>query len=162
MQFYFLLTAIPAVLATTTLSTITTSATTPDFPLATTFPKACAADNCARAITGLTNGTAHATNLADCSSLLATATVYPAVTPVISLVTVTATVTTPTAQVGYTAVVTGLGGALPTYVAACAGVSRWASACQCWGATAAAVTVQGTLTGTAPTWVMTVTSTVVL
>jgi hypothetical protein len=77
-------------------------------------------------------------------------------------VTVTATVTTPTAQVGYTAVVTGLGGALPTYVAACAGVSRWASACQCWGATAAAVTVQGTLTGTAPTWVMTVTSTVVL
>jgi hypothetical protein len=109
-----------------------------------------------------TNGTAHSTNLAGCCSLLATATVYPAVTPIISLVTVTATVTTPTAQVGYTAVVTGLGGVIPTYVAACSGVSRWASACQCWGATAAAVTVQGTLAGTKPTWVMTVTNTVVL
>jgi hypothetical protein len=77
-------------------------------------------------------------------------------------VTVTATVTMQTNQIGYTAIVTGLGGALPSYASACSGVSRWASACQCWGATAAAVTVHGTLTGTAPTWVMTVTSTVVV
>jgi hypothetical protein len=117
--------------------------------------RACAGNNCNRAVTGTRDGLLPASvRSADCASFLKT-TVTPAA------VTVTATIDpddAPSSAVvkkdflfGRQATVSA--SVLPTYVAAaCSGAAAYASACSCFGVT-------GTVT-TAPTPTVTVTTTI--
>ncbi|ATY60167.1 hypothetical protein A9K55_005499 [Cordyceps militaris] len=82
----------------------------------------CAADNCARAVTGTRRGDPFVTQAqSDCSHFQQKTITAPAVT-------ITSTV------------------APPWYATACSGTVRYASACSCWGITGDAVTVTPTTT----------------
>jgi hypothetical protein len=120
--------------------------------------RACAGNNCNRAVTGTRNGLQPASvRSADCASFLKT-TVTPAA------VTVTATVDPDDAPSSSSSALvkkdvlfgrqaTVSPSSLPTYVAAaCSGAAAYASACSCYGVT-------GTVT-TAPTPTVTVTTTI--
>ncbi|RKU43991.1 hypothetical protein DL546_006335 [Coniochaeta pulveracea] len=119
--------------------------------------RACAGNNCNRAVTGTRDGLQPASvRSADCASFLKT-TVTPAA------VTVTATVdpddassssaTLSKKDVLFGRQATASPSTLPTYVAAaCSGAAAYASACSCFGVT-------GTVT-TAPTPTVTVTTTI--
>lgn len=116
--------------------------------------RACAGNNCNRAVTGTRDGLpAMSLRSADCSSFLLT-TVTPAPT------TVTVTVyddDEPTAAAGKRDLInprqaTVTATDIPTYAAVCSSAERYASACNCFGVT-------GTVS-TAPTPTVTVTTTI--
>ncbi|MCJ1408961.1 hypothetical protein MMC19_003038 [Ptychographa xylographoides] len=119
--------------------------------LSKTVLSSCAADNCARAVTGTRLGSsAQQSHFADCSSFMEVV-----VTPATSTATVTATITGAATNLkrGFEVVerrqVTVTPSSVPTYASACSGTARYSSACSCAGITKS--------TSTAPTPVTTVT-----
>ncbi|KAH8886929.1 hypothetical protein GQ53DRAFT_874531 [Thozetella sp. PMI_491] len=138
----------------------------------------CSANNCARAVTGTSKGTATvAVHRADCSSLLqetalpptSTATTIvtttaPAVTvtanTVVDFFTVTVATVTGITTVTVAAPFTGITllkraePTIPVYASACTSFAAYSSACSCWGIDA------GTTILPAPTVTVTLTTTV--
>ncbi|KAK3321413.1 hypothetical protein B0T22DRAFT_444186 [Podospora appendiculata] len=115
-------------------------------------PRACAGNNCNRAITGTRDGLSPlSVRSADCASFLAT-TVIPAATTV--TVTVDEEATSAPAKRDFLEArqATVVASALPTYATACSSAAAYASACSCFGVT-------GTVT-TAPVPTVTVTTTI--
>ncbi|KAK3386483.1 hypothetical protein B0H63DRAFT_467850 [Podospora didyma] len=107
--------------------------------VATARAAGCAADNCARAVTGTRRGAAaQASAKADCNSFMAKTITAPAIT-ITSIVTATVA---PAAS----APVKRDSLATPAYASACSGASRYSSACSCWGITGTTVTVIPTST----------------
>ncbi|KAK3946458.1 hypothetical protein QBC46DRAFT_335899 [Diplogelasinospora grovesii] len=114
--------------------------------------RACAGNNCNRAVTGTRDGLSPASvRSADCASFLLTT-----VTPAATTVTVTVDDAEPTAAkrdfplAGRQA--TASPSAIPTYAAVCSSAAAYASACSCYGVT-------GSVT-TAPVPTVTVTTTI--
>ncbi|EOO01884.1 putative lipase esterase family protein [Phaeoacremonium minimum UCRPA7] len=115
--------------------------------------RACAGNNCNRAVTGTRDGLEPlSVRSADCSSFLLT-TVTPAATTV--TVTVDEEPTTAVVKRDFALEIrqaTEVPTAIPTYAAVCSSAEKYASACSCFGVT-------GSVT-TAPTPTVTVTTTI--
>ncbi|KAK3937759.1 phospholipase A2 [Diplogelasinospora grovesii] len=93
----------------------------------------CAADNCARAVTGTRRGDEFQTTAKSaCSSFMQDTVTVP-------VTTVTVTATTAVAAAAESQPTTSK--TVPSFASACSGAARYASACSCWGITSTTVTV---------------------
>ena len=102
-------------------------------------PRACNADNCARAVTGSAAQPALSVRSSDCASFLAVTVTPPAVTVTSAAA---AAVVTPADATS---------SAVPTYASACSGAVRYSSACSCLGVTGTTTTVAAPTVTVAPT-----------
>jgi hypothetical protein len=95
----------------------------------------CNHDNCARAVSGIQQGTTHlAIASSDCSNFLRTTVTAPASTV---SVTVTSIVD---ASITFGPVKRQVAGTIPSYASDCVGAAAYSSACSCFGVTPATIT----------------------